>query len=66
MIAFRRECRAFAEHWLAVQREEFKRLGVVGDWEHPYTTMAFAAEAQIARELMKFRDNGRSIAARSR
>jgi isoleucyl-tRNA synthetase len=58
MIAFRRECRAYAEYWLAVQREEFKRLGVVGDWEHPYTTMDFAAEAQIARELMKFRDNG--------
>jgi isoleucyl-tRNA synthetase len=58
MIAFRRECRAYAEHWLSVQREEFKRLGVVGDWEHPYTTMDFAAEAQIARELMKFRDNG--------
>jgi isoleucyl-tRNA synthetase len=58
MIAFRRECRASAAHWLAVQREEFKRLGVVGDWEHPYTTMDFAAEAQIARELMKFRDNG--------
>jgi isoleucyl-tRNA synthetase len=58
MIAFRRECRASAQHWLGVQREEFKRLGVVGDWEHPYTTMDFAAEAQIARELMKFRDNG--------
>jgi isoleucyl-tRNA synthetase len=58
MIAFRRECRAYAEHWLAVQREEFKRLGVVGDWTHPYTTMDFNAEAQIARELMKFRDNG--------
>jgi isoleucyl-tRNA synthetase len=58
MIAFRKECRAYAEHWLSVQREEFKRLGVVGDWEHPYTTMDFAAEAQIARELMKFRDNG--------
>src|SRR6266852_4340682 len=58
MIAFRRECRAYAEHWLNVQRDEFKRLGVTGDWEHPYTTMDFAAEAQIARELMKFRDNG--------
>ena len=58
MIAFRKECRAYAAHWLNVQREEFKRLGVVGDWEHPYTTMDFAAEAQIARELMKFRDNG--------
>jgi isoleucyl-tRNA synthetase len=58
MIAFRRECRAYAEHWLKVQREEFKRLGVEGDWEHPYTTMDFAAEAQIARELMKFAANG--------
>ena len=42
MIAFRKECRAFAEHWLNVQREEFKRLGVEGDWDHPYTTMSFA------------------------
>ncbi|MGZ8371341.1 MAG: isoleucine--tRNA ligase, partial [Rhodoplanes sp.] len=58
MIAFRQECRAYAEHWLTVQREEFKRLGVVGDWEHPYTTMSFPAEAQIARELMKFAANG--------
>ncbi len=58
MIAFRRECRAYAAYWLSVQREEFKRLGVVGDWEHPYTTMDFTSEAQIARELMKFRDNG--------
>src|SRR5689334_8691120 len=55
---FRAECRAFAEHWLGVQREEFKRLGVEGDWEHPYTTMSFPAEAQIARELMKFAANG--------
>jgi isoleucyl-tRNA synthetase len=55
---FRRECRAFAQHWIEVQREEFKRLGVEGDWDHPYTTMDFAAEAQIARELMKFAANG--------
>ena len=46
------------EHWLEVQREEFKRLGVEGDWAHPYTTMSFPAEAQIARELMKFAANG--------
>ena len=58
MIAFRQECRAYAEHWLNVQREEFKRLGVVGDWDHPYTTMSFPAEAQIARELMKFAAGG--------
>jgi isoleucyl-tRNA synthetase len=58
MIAFRQECRAYATHWLGVQREEFKRLGVVGDWDHPYSTMAYAAEATIARELMKFAANG--------
>ena len=54
IIEFRRECRDFAEHWIEVQREEFKRLGVIGDWQTPYTTMSFAAEAQIVRELMKF------------
>ena len=58
IVAFRHECRAFAQRWLDVQREEFKRLGVIGDWDHPYTTMSFAAEATIARELMKFADNG--------
>jgi isoleucyl-tRNA synthetase len=58
MIAFRKECRAYAQHWLEVQREEFERLGVEGGWDHPYTTMDFPAEAQIARELMKFAQNG--------
>ena len=58
MIAFRRECRAYAERWLDTQREEFKRLGVTADWAHPYATMSFDAEAQIAREIMKFADNG--------
>ena len=58
MIAFRQECRSYAEHWLNVQRAEFMRLGVEGDWAHPYTTMAPFAEAQIARELMKFAANG--------
>jgi len=58
MVAFRQECRAYAEKWLNVQRDEFKRLGVEGDWKHPYTTMSFPAEAQIARELMKFAANG--------
>jgi isoleucyl-tRNA synthetase len=51
---FRRECREFAEHWIEVQREEFERLGVVGDWQHPYTTMDYQAEAGIFRELAKF------------
>ncbi|MGE0603127.1 MAG: isoleucine--tRNA ligase [Xanthobacteraceae bacterium] len=55
---FRRQCREFAQHWIDVQREEFKRLGVEGDWKHPYTTMSFDAEAIIARELMKFAANG--------
>ena len=55
---FRAECREFARHWVEVQREEFKRLGIVGDWTHPYLTMSFAAEAAIASELMKFAMNG--------
>jgi len=58
IIAFRKECRAYAEHWLSVQREEFKRLGITGDWDHPYSTMSFPAEAQIAREIHKFAANG--------
>jgi isoleucyl-tRNA synthetase len=58
MVAFRKECRAYAERWLNVQREEFKRLGIIGDWDHPYATMDYFAEAQIARELMKFAANG--------
>ena len=55
---FRKECRAFAEHWLSVQSQEFQRLGVIGDWKNPYTTMAFASEALIARELMRFASSG--------
>ncbi|HUI14379.1 MAG TPA: isoleucine--tRNA ligase [Xanthobacteraceae bacterium] len=58
LVEFRRECRAFAAHWIEVQRGEFIRLGVTGDWAHPYTTMEPSAEAQIARELMKFAANG--------
>jgi isoleucyl-tRNA synthetase len=55
---FLRECRAFAQRWIEAQREDFKRLGVIGDWDNYYSTMAPAAEAQIARELMKFGANG--------
>jgi isoleucyl-tRNA synthetase len=58
VIEFRDECRRFAEHWLGVQRTEFMRLGGVGDWDHYYSTMSYPAEAQIARELMKFVQNG--------
>src|SRR3984885_14213347 len=54
----RHECRAFAGHWLNVQREQIKRLGQIGDFERPYTTMNYKAEAVIAREAMKFVENG--------
>ncbi len=54
----RRDCRAFAEHWLGIQREQIKRLGCVGAWERPYTTMDFRAEALIAGELHKFVEHG--------
>ncbi len=55
---FRQECRSFAQHWVDVQREEFKRLGIVGEWDNPYLTMAYGAEATIAEELMKFSMSG--------
>ena len=58
VLEFRRECREFAEKWVKVQTEEFKRLGVLGDWERPYLTMSFDAEAQIVREIGKFLANG--------
>jgi isoleucyl-tRNA synthetase len=50
----RRRCRAYAERFIDIQREEFKRLGVIGDWDHPYLTMAYGYEAAIVRELGKF------------
>ncbi|MDP8995841.1 MAG: isoleucine--tRNA ligase [Pseudomonadota bacterium] len=55
---FRKECREFAQRWVNIQREEFKRLGVEGDWDNPYLTMNFKAEAIIARELLKFAGDG--------
>jgi len=55
---FRQECREFAAHWIDVQTQEFKRLGIAGDFKNPYTTMAFHAEARIAGELMKFAMSG--------
>ncbi|HZL59268.1 MAG TPA: class I tRNA ligase family protein, partial [Stellaceae bacterium] len=58
IVEFRNECREFARHWVGVQRVEFERLGVMGDWDHAYTTMENAAEAQIAREIGKFLMNG--------
>jgi isoleucyl-tRNA synthetase len=58
LVQFRQECRAHAEKWIDIQREEFKRLGVMGDWADPYTTMSYAAEAQIVREIGKFLVDG--------
>ena len=58
VIDFRDECRAFAAQWIDIQKDEFKRLGIMGDWDNPYTTMAHKAEATIVEELGKFLLNG--------
>jgi isoleucyl-tRNA synthetase len=55
---FRAECRAYAEKWVAVQREQFQRLGVMGEWDDPYLTMNYASEAVIVGELLKFAESG--------
>jgi len=55
---FRSRCREYAGEWLGVQREEFKRLGVIGDWEHPYKTMEFKSESIICGELLKIANSG--------
>ena len=55
---FRAECRAYAQQWVDVQREQLKRLGIMGDWDHPYLTMDFQAEATIVAELLKFAEAG--------
>ena len=54
---FRAECRAYAQHWVDTQREQLKRLGIGGDWDNPYLTMDYEAEATIVRELLKFAAN---------
>ncbi len=58
IVEFRKECRAFAEKWIDIHKDQFKRLGVVGDWDNYYSTMSFDAEAQIVRELGKFLKEG--------
>ncbi|MEQ1538912.1 MAG: isoleucine--tRNA ligase [Sphingorhabdus sp.] len=55
---FRAECRAYAQHWVNVQREQVKRLGVLGNWDKPYLTMDFDSEATIVEELLKFAAGG--------
>ncbi|WP_298907716.1 isoleucine--tRNA ligase [uncultured Aliiroseovarius sp.] len=58
VVDFRQECRKFAEGWIDIQRDEFKRLGITGKWDNPYLTMDFHAERVIAEEFMKFLMNG--------
>ncbi|WP_400083040.1 isoleucine--tRNA ligase [Yoonia sp. R78084] len=58
VVDFRQECRKFAEGWVDIQREEFKRLGITGNWADPYLTMNFHAERVIAEEFQKFLMNG--------
>ena len=58
VVEFRQECREFAEGWVDIQRDEFKRLGITGKWENPYLTMDFHAERVIAAEFQKFLMNG--------
>jgi isoleucyl-tRNA synthetase len=55
---FRAECRAYAEKWVNIQSEQFQRLGVMGEWDDPYLTMKFEAEAKIVEELLKFAESG--------
>ena len=57
-VEFRAECRAYAQHWVNVQREQLKRLGISANWEKPYLTMDFQAEATIVSELLKFAESG--------
>ncbi len=57
-VEFRAECRAYAQAWVDVQREQLKRLGVNGDWDNPYLTMDSEAEGTIVAELMKFAESG--------
>ena len=56
--AFRDECRAYAQHWVDVQRAQLKRLGIMGDWDHPYLTMQKESEAVIVAELLKLAEAG--------
>ncbi|MDA8232473.1 MAG: isoleucine--tRNA ligase [Magnetospirillum sp.] len=58
IVQFRAECREFAASWIEIQKAEFQRLGILGDWGHPYTTMTHAAESAIVAELGKFLMDG--------
>ncbi|MBW2002758.1 MAG: class I tRNA ligase family protein, partial [Deltaproteobacteria bacterium] len=54
----RKKCRDFADHFIKIQRDEFKRLGILGEWDNPYLTMNYIYEATIVREFGKFALNG--------
>ncbi|HNJ48279.1 MAG TPA: class I tRNA ligase family protein, partial [Novosphingobium sp.] len=58
LLEFRAECRAYAQHWVDVQRGQLKRLGVMADWDNPYLTMQAESEATIVAELLKFATSG--------
>ena len=64
LLSKRAACRSYAEKWIKIQREQFKRLGVLGDWDNPYQTMNYAYEATIAREFNKFLLSGAVIRAK--
>jgi isoleucyl-tRNA synthetase len=57
-VAIRKACREYAASFIDIQREEFQRLGVGGDWDHPYTTMSFPYEADIAYAFGEFYKKG--------
>jgi len=57
-LEMRKECRTYADKFITIQKEEFKRLGVLGDWDNPYLTMNYEYEGLTARELAKFAHNG--------
>ncbi len=63
-VEIRQYCRRYAEKFVDIQRNEFKRLGVIGDWDNPYLTMSYDYEATIARELGKFFANGSVVRAK--
>ncbi len=60
-VAFRQKCREYAQQQIDLQRTDFKRLGVLGDWEHPYRTMDFKFEADMLRALARIVDNGHVV-----
>jgi isoleucyl-tRNA synthetase len=64
VLGKRAACRSYAEKWIKIQREQFKRLGVLGDWEHPYLTMSYSYEAIIAREFNTFLLSGSVVHAK--